>query len=591
MIPLFLYPLAFFGLAAIPALLAIYLLRNRFRRQVVSSLMLWLDTREAREGGRKLRRLQTPLFFLLELLAILLLVFAASDPQMKMTTGARPIVVVLDDSISMLAGGDQAARKIAEQELEAELKRQNPYSIRLILASERPRILGDLARSPREAMSLLEGWRCKSPTARLDDAIGLAGELGGELALILVLTDHEPSVEIPDKGRIQWWAFGKPRANLAFVNAVRTQRDGLDRCLLEICNLSSEPSSCQVIIKTLEDNKELQKRWLQLDKQETQRLVIQFPASTPAVVAQLDDGVLPADSRVILLPNQQRSIRVDLRLRDGRIREPVVKALNATQLVQYVDSAADLILTDREEEKQIGSAWVMYFRNEPDVTAFQGPFVLNRTHPLLAGISLKSAIWGASKQEKENGIPLVMAGNVPLLTVQEIPTQGGQIRYDLQCRFRPDFSTVQQTDDWPILFWNLITWRSSMLPGIARPNIRLGEQAILSLGDYTERVELQAPNALPRDLIVRGRQVSLPGEELGLHEVRLDRARFRYAVNVLNQDESDLTHATTGRWGNWLDDTTLQMEYRSIYWILLLLLLSVTIIHLLLMSGSRTWRG
>ena len=32
--------------------------------------MLWIDAREAREGGVRLRTLQTPLLFLLELLVI-----------------------------------------------------------------------------------------------------------------------------------------------------------------------------------------------------------------------------------------------------------------------------------------------------------------------------------------------------------------------------------------------------------------------------------------------------------------------------------------------------------------------------------------
>src|SRR5215470_17076747 len=157
MLPLFLYPLAFIGLAAVPALVGIYLLRNRFRRHVVSSLMLWLDTREAREGGRRLRRLQTPLLLMLELLAILLLVFAASDPQMRLTTGTRPLVVVLDDSFSMLAGGgDSSPREWARKALAEELRRQNPYSTRLVLAGDRPQVLGEASRSPRQALALLD---------------------------------------------------------------------------------------------------------------------------------------------------------------------------------------------------------------------------------------------------------------------------------------------------------------------------------------------------------------------------------------------------------------------------------------------------
>src|SRR5262245_27731144 len=143
MLPLLLYPLALVGLVAVPALVAIYLFRNRYRRHPVSSLMLWLDTREARQGGPRLRKLQLPLLFLFELLAILLLVLAATDPHLRLTTGARPLVVVLDDSFSMGAGGEDSPRARAIEALKEEIDNQAPYSIRFVLAGERPQVLGD----------------------------------------------------------------------------------------------------------------------------------------------------------------------------------------------------------------------------------------------------------------------------------------------------------------------------------------------------------------------------------------------------------------------------------------------------------------
>src|SRR5262245_45749224 len=111
MIPVFTYPWALLGLATIPALAAIYWLRSRQRRVVVSSLLLWLDAPEAREGGRRLERFQAPLLFYLELLLLLLLVLAAANPHLPVSQGARPLVVVLDDSYSMQAGGDQSPRR------------------------------------------------------------------------------------------------------------------------------------------------------------------------------------------------------------------------------------------------------------------------------------------------------------------------------------------------------------------------------------------------------------------------------------------------------------------------------------------------
>src|SRR5882672_5647578 len=102
--PVFTFTFAFIGLLAAPALVAIYWLRSRSRDRRVSSLLLWLDERRIWKGGRFIHRLQTPLLFFLELLAILLLVTAAAGPMMRAGESGRPLAVVLDDSFSMLAG-------------------------------------------------------------------------------------------------------------------------------------------------------------------------------------------------------------------------------------------------------------------------------------------------------------------------------------------------------------------------------------------------------------------------------------------------------------------------------------------------------
>src|SRR5262245_35066169 len=108
----FSFPLAFLGFLAVPALVAIYWLRSRHRRQPVSTLMLWLEPQEAREGGLLVQRLQTPLLFFLELLTILLLTVAAAGP-LTAGQGSRSLIVVLDDSFSMLAGGRDSPRSRA----------------------------------------------------------------------------------------------------------------------------------------------------------------------------------------------------------------------------------------------------------------------------------------------------------------------------------------------------------------------------------------------------------------------------------------------------------------------------------------------
>ena len=102
MMPTFASPLFFWGVVSLAGLGVIYLLRMRSRRTVVSSLLLWVDDRTADTGGRIWRRMRTPLLFFVELLALALLVLAATDPLWP-RAGRLPVVVILDNSFSMQA--------------------------------------------------------------------------------------------------------------------------------------------------------------------------------------------------------------------------------------------------------------------------------------------------------------------------------------------------------------------------------------------------------------------------------------------------------------------------------------------------------
>src|SRR5207237_4908409 len=119
----------------------------------VSSLMLWLHQREAREGGLRVQRLQTPLLFFLELAALLLLTLAAAGPENLAASGGRPLVVVLDDSFSMRAGGDDSARTRASAAILDEVRAAGG-PVPFVLAGEAPQVLGEAVRGAAQAHTL-----------------------------------------------------------------------------------------------------------------------------------------------------------------------------------------------------------------------------------------------------------------------------------------------------------------------------------------------------------------------------------------------------------------------------------------------------
>jgi hypothetical protein len=384
------------GLLGVPALAAIYWLRSRSQRVVVSSLVLWLDQRRPQQGGRVLQRMQTPLTFFLELLAIALLAMAAAGPALVRKEAARSLVVVLDDSYSMLAckpGADgNSPRRQAEIALVEELARDN-YVTRFLLAGAEPRQIGQSLRTLGEARDCLAAWECQGPWADLRRAIAAAAELGGRRARILVLTDQAPAMKI-EGGQIQWWAFGSKLPNLAITAATRCQTADSDRLLIEVTNLSDAPARAVLRVRFEDDPNattgtvpfSLARKSGQSPPQSAngdspifaetkigtvpaqtrkpgqsppQRLAFdltaggsrQFfrnlPLGSPALRVSLDHDVLDIDNNVVLLPEPTKPLRVAVDLAEPSLRKAVVKVLEATGMTVEVSERPELVIADR----------------------------------------------------------------------------------------------------------------------------------------------------------------------------------------------------------------------------------------------------
>lgn len=581
MLPLLTTPLALFGLLALPALAAIYLLHNRSRPRPVSSLLLWTDARVAPEGGRRVDRLRPPPPFWLELLALLLLALAAAGPQVPANPGARPLVVVLDDSFSMLAGAPDSPRKRAADALLEELRKTPRGSVRLVLAGERPQVLGEGSRRAAEVERLLDGWTCRAPTARLDPAVALALELGGELATVLVLTDRAPETP-PGVGRLRWWSFGTPRPNWAIVNATRSPGPRGDRVLFEVANLAAEARSTALRVEAGSPARELRKIDVRLGPGETQRVVLELPEDEGTIRAAVTGDDLPFDDAVTLVPVGRRQVRYDLRIAEPKLRAAVEKAVKATGAAAPADARPHLVfLEDPVPSPEGEDAWVVRLLIEQEAEAFTGPFVLDRAHPLTEGLPLAGVVWGGGKGPLP-GAPVVMAGNVVLLTDAESATG----RHELRLRLRPDLSTLTASPAWPALVWNLIQWRAAHLPGLDRTNVRLGEEATWTLLNAVESIEVAPPGGGPSAVPVRGRRAMVRADRSGVFTLRVGPDSAEFAANPLSRDESDLTGCSSGRWGDERDATTLRLEYRDVRWVLVLLALAVLVLHLWLLAGG-----
>jgi hypothetical protein len=582
----FTLPWMLLGLAALPALVAVYWLRRRSRRAVVSSLVFWSDQRTPRRGGRTIHRLQTPLCFFLELLAILLLVAAAAGPALQKRDVVRPLVVVLDDSYSMLARGaaddPRSARQRAETAVVEELQGSR-YLARFILAGAQPRLLGDAVREPARAGEILSHWTCQSPAADLPAAVSLAAQVGGPMTRILVLSDHPPTTTL-GSGQIEWWAFGGKLPNMAFTAATRTRSGEIQRVLLEVTNLSDSPGRTTL---TLEGGNLAAPRRssVELAAGAARQFFLELPAGAAALRATLGDDALAIDNGVLLLPQSTQPLRVQVALADDNLRRAVVRALEATARTIQTSERPDLAIADQAGTVD-GETWRLEILRGKQSETYAGPFVIDRNHAATQGLSLQNAIWSASPRVSLGGLPVITAGNVPLLTDRE-DVAG---RHRLQMAFVAELSSLQEMPDWPILFANLVGWRWGQRAGVATPNVRLGQTVAVALAREAPRVEIVSPSKARRELDVRGRRVAVPADQVGLHVVKAPEGEYLFSCNTVSRDESDLSGCRSGRWGNWGTSETYKDRQIALSWVFLLAALAVMTTHMAVVAKGSEGR-
>jgi hypothetical protein len=610
------FPLALLALTAIPVLGGIYWLRNRFRRMPVSSLILWIDHSRPKEGGRRIQRIQTPLIFFIELLAILLLVAAAVGPMVPSKDMVRHLIVILDDSYSMQAGDGESPRQLAIEAVKKELQRQKNVKARFILAADRPQVLGSAVRTTKEATELLTQWQCQSARADIGQAIVLALELARQWTDILVISDQPPPNPLDESTGIRWVALGKKLPNIAIINASRTITDNRERVLLEVANLSGQTGRANLIIETLPEptpSQVLKQQELILKPDHTQRIIVDLKENVPPLQARLQcltSDAIAIDNKVVLLSEGKPPIRTAISIANDTLREMLAKALQATTAATIVTTDHELLFTDKAIlNTALANKWQIRIASEETAISYTGPYILDKSHPLTEGITLQGVIWAAGKSQDKldaaatplPGRAVIMAGDISLVTVD----QRLDSSVNILMRLQPELSTLQNSANWPILISNIIRWRAAEKPGPDQINLRLGSTGSIKLPQNTQEITIDSPaNAgetidytqqAARTINIKTTQTGLYTITATIKEESADKettrySRWQFAVNALHKNESDLANCSTGNWGNWQKSESTLKAYHNTAWIFLLLAIAVLLCHLALLTrqgGTR----
>ena len=174
------------ALSTIPPLVALYFLRLRRTRRVISSTMLWKRATQDLRANAPFQRLRFSLLLLLQLLALALLAFAIAQPQIEMgDSQAKRIVFLIDRSGSMNvndAPGDRSRLEEAKQLAENRVRALNSGgifsgsapSVMVIAFAKDAQILCPFTDNAAQAIAVIKAIEPTDESTTLSDSFELA---------------------------------------------------------------------------------------------------------------------------------------------------------------------------------------------------------------------------------------------------------------------------------------------------------------------------------------------------------------------------------------------------------------------------------
>ena len=191
----FLYPFALLGLIAIPILIIIYIIRNKYKEVTAPTTYIWEVAAKFLKRKNPFSRFEHLLALIIQLMAITILSFALAHPVITLKEAADNIVFVLDASASMgfhhenETRFDKAKKEIAKKAGEA----ANGSTFTLILAEKEPRIVCQAVNDIDRFNMYLDSVSPTDESSLLSDAIASAQVLfsSGDCNLCYLATDQE----------------------------------------------------------------------------------------------------------------------------------------------------------------------------------------------------------------------------------------------------------------------------------------------------------------------------------------------------------------------------------------------------------------
>jgi len=199
-----------------------YILKQKFEERIVPSTYLWEQALKDIEVNTPWQKLKKNLLLYLQLLTVLLWIFALANPYLFFGTGTyENIIVVIDHSGSMNALYENSTRLEAAKQKAADMvKSSDPgASFTVVSSGRKTEILINATGSKSDAISRINQIKTSNSTGSMEDAIALSKALSKQYERYKVMIYSDSKVDIGDvRGEIEVISSRLENASIDYIS-------------------------------------------------------------------------------------------------------------------------------------------------------------------------------------------------------------------------------------------------------------------------------------------------------------------------------------------------------------------------------------
>ncbi|MFC4409379.1 BatA and WFA domain-containing protein [Chungangia koreensis] len=565
--------LAYLWTAIFPlTVLIYYFFRKKFTEKPVSSTLFWEEVMKETKVSPYLQHLQRNALFYLQMLALLLFVFALLNPYYKTKAIAgEQIIWIVDTSASMLAGEDQSLFDQHKEEMEQLTLQLSGKPLTLITTGEQPTVVLRNETDENVIRKAIQSLKVTYEHEQMPKTLDFTQTLfSDQTTTIFLFTDQIDRQDLPVQESVNWVVKGGPaeitNVSINRFGAAKTE-SGIS-AIVQIVNNSKEESVGTVAIQEVDGESVVSQQDFTITPGETVTYSFKELPDVDALTAVLDvkDDYLEDNTVSILLQQNVSEVFVD-----ASLHELVRKAFEAmdfpvsTVPTEQISSVRDeaIIVTNQTELLTNGQNVLLIGRNDESSSEISGDISVSENG--LFSFALPKDVYVSELYPPFEGYETIASvGEHPFIQV----SPEGNIAV---------LSDVQMTDwplhpSFPLFLWSAREELSTggNYIGTFSPNEQRPLAIATAENDGWDIYSLAGEHI---STISDGGKFKAP-ETPGLYMIRSDDEEKRFSV-ALQQSEKELLPGSSFRIGDASGESIEETVNRSIVPILLLVILLV----------------